>query len=96
MCLQIQQIAYKITVTLNSDSRSEIEAVRWVVARRAVIGLLFMVALSLSMLRYSSYLSHASEKEARREKEEHEALRKAGGTIDGAMGPDAAEILAAN
>lgn len=95
-CLQIQQIAYKITVTLNSDSRSEIEAVRWVVARRAVLGLVFMVLLSLSMLRYSSYLSHANEKEAKREKEEHEALRKSGGTIDGAMGPDAAEILAAN
>ncbi|CAN8097170.1 unnamed protein product [Discula destructiva] len=92
----IQQIAYKITVTLNSDSRSEIEAVRWVVARRAVIGLMFMVALSLGMLRYSSYVSHASEKEAQRAKEEHEALRKSGGTIDAAQGPDAAEILSAN
>lgn len=94
--VQIQQIAYKITVTLNSDSRSEIEAVRWVVARRAVLGLVFMVAVSLAMLRYSTYVSHASEKEAQREKEEHEALRKSGGKIDGAMGPDAAEILAAN
>lgn len=94
--LQIQQIAYKISVTLNSDSRSEIEAVRWVVARRAILGLVFMVALSLATLRYSTYVSHASEKEAQREKEEHEALRKSGGKIDGAMGPDAAEILAAN
>ncbi|KAJ4418151.1 hypothetical protein N0V82_005726 [Gnomoniopsis sp. IMI 355080] len=92
----IQQIAYKITVILNSDSRSEIEAVRWVVARRAVLGLVFMVAVSLATLRYSTYVSHASEKEAQREKEEHEALRKSGGKIDGAMGPDAAEILAAN
>lgn len=83
-------------MTLNSDSRSEIEAVRWVVARRAVLGLVFMVALSLATLRYSTYVSHASEKEAQREKEEHEALRKSGGKIDGAMGPDAAEILAAN
>lgn len=69
---------------------------RWVVARRAVLGLVFMVAVSLAMLRYSTYVSHASEKEAQREKEEHEALRKSGGKIDGAMGPDAAEILAAN
>lgn len=94
--MQTQQIAYKISVTLNSDSKSEIEAVRWVLARRAVLGIAFMVTLSLAMLRLGSYLSHESKKEAQREKEESEALRKSGGKIDAAHSPDAAEILAAN
>lgn len=93
---QIQQIAYKISVTLNSDSKSEIEAVRWELARRAVLGIVFMVTLSLAMLRYGSYVSQVDKKEAQREKEESEALRRSGGKIDGAQGPDAAEILAAN
>lgn len=93
---QIQQIAYKISVTLNSDSKSQIEAVRWVVTRRAVAGIVFMVTLSLAILRYSSYVSHESQREAQKVKEESEVLRKSGGKIDGAQAPDAAEILAAN
>ncbi|KAF3770368.1 hypothetical protein M406DRAFT_248894 [Cryphonectria parasitica EP155] len=92
----IQQIAYKISVTLNSDSKSEIEAVRWVVTRRAVAGIIFMVIFSLGVLRYSSYISHENQKEAQKEKEEIEVVRKSGGKIDRALGPDAAEILAAN
>lgn len=65
-------------------------------ARRAVLGIAFMVTLSLAMLRLGSYFSQESKREAQREKEESEALRKSGGKIDAAHGPDAAEILAAN
>lgn len=85
-----------MSVVLNSDSKSEIETVRWVLARRAVLGIVFMVTLSLAMLRYGSYLSHESKKEAQREKEESEVLRRSAGTIDAAPSPDAAAILAAN
>ncbi|KUI64925.1 Uncharacterized protein C27B12.07 [Cytospora mali] len=92
----VQQIAYKISVTLNSDSKSQIEAVRWVLARRAVIGLFFMVTVSLIVLRYSSVVSQEQKKEEKKEKEEAEALKKSDGSRDVAQAPDAAEILAAN
>lgn len=69
---------------------------RWVLARRAVIGIAFIVLMSLAMLRYGSYVSHESKREAQREKEESETVRKSGGKIDAAHSPDAAEILAAN
>lgn len=69
---------------------------RWVLARRAVLGIAFMVTLSLAMLRLGTYFSQESRKEAQREKEESEVLRKSGGKIDAAHSPDAAEILAAN
>lgn len=55
-----------------------------------------MVVFSLGMLRYGSYVSHESKREAQREKEESEALRRAAGKVDAAPSPDAAEILAAN
>ncbi|KAK7736283.1 hypothetical protein SLS53_007118 [Cytospora paraplurivora] len=92
----VQQIAYKISVTLNSDSKSEIEGVRWVLARRAVIGLFFMVIVSLIVLRCSSLASQEQKKEEHREKEEAEALKRSDGSRDVAQSPDAAEILAAN
>lgn len=92
----VQQIAYKISVTLNSDSKSQIEAVRWVLARRAVIGLFFMVTVTLIALRYSSLVSQEQKKEEKKEKEEAEALKRSDGSRDVAQAPDAAEILAAN
>ncbi|KAI4244662.1 MAG: hypothetical protein L6R40_002866 [Gallowayella cf. fulva] len=36
---RIQELNYKITVALNSDSRSEVEGLRWVLARRAVMAI---------------------------------------------------------
>ncbi|KKY36399.1 putative moz protein represents a chromatin-associated acetyltransferase [Diaporthe ampelina] len=91
-----QQIAYKISVTLNSESKSEIEAVRWVLARRAVTGLFFMVTLSLLALRVSNAVSQKEKKEEEKEKEEAAAIKKNDGSRDVAPSPDAAEILAAN
>ncbi|KAH8781307.1 hypothetical protein F5883DRAFT_539880 [Diaporthe sp. PMI_573] len=91
-----QQIAYKISVTLNSDSKSEIEAVRWVLARRAVTGLFFMVALSFLALRVSNAVSQKQKKEEEKVKQEAAAIKKNDGSRDVAQSPDAAEILAAN
>ncbi|EOO02248.1 putative moz protein represents a chromatin-associated acetyltransferase protein [Phaeoacremonium minimum UCRPA7] len=92
----IQQINYKISVILNSDSRSEIEGVRWVLIRRSVLGIIFMAILTLGTLRYSSYLGHERQKEAEQKAKEAETLRMNAGRHDQSSAPDAAEILAAN
>jgi hypothetical protein len=71
---QIQELNYKITVSLNSDSKSEVEGLRWVLTRRSVMGILFMAFMVLTSLRYASYKSHEEEelrkKAARSKKEE--------------------------
>lgn len=66
---QIQKLNYKITIMLNSEMRSEIEGVRWVLIRRSVLGIIFMVIVSLGSLRYASYRSHEEEKERQRQLE---------------------------
>jgi hypothetical protein len=98
---QIQQINYKIMVELNSDARSEIERVRWVLVRRSVLGIIFMAVLTLGSLRYASYVTHERqerEAEERRRAEAEKEGRRDGldGKHDLSPAPDAAEILAAN
>lgn len=36
---KIQELNYKITVALNSDSKSEVEGLRWVLTRRAAMAI---------------------------------------------------------
>ena len=93
---QIQQINYKISVMLNSDARSDIEALRWVLIRRSVLGILFMAVATLGTLRYATYVNHERQKEAEKKKREAEEARRHDGTRDGAPAPMAAEILMAN
>ncbi|TFA99479.1 Uncharacterized protein CCMA1212_008833 [Trichoderma ghanense] len=93
---RIQQINYKISIMLSSDSKSEIEGVRWILIRRSVVGILFMAILMLGTIRYATYVSHERQREADRKKKEEEELRKDGGKNDRSSGPDAAAILAAN
>ena len=95
----VQQLNYKITIMLNSEMRSEIEALRWVLIRRSVVGIIFMVMLTLGSLRYVSYVSHEKQKQAdraARESREAEMQRYADTKFDSSSPPDAAEILAAN
>ncbi|KAK0711365.1 hypothetical protein B0H67DRAFT_602162 [Lasiosphaeris hirsuta] len=96
---KIQQINYKISVMLNSDSKSEIEGLRWVLIRRSVVGIIFMAVLTLGTLRYASYLSHERQKEHERRKREREReveqAKRHDGKQDNTSGPDAAEILSA-
>ncbi|KAL1913536.1 hypothetical protein Sste5344_000498 [Sporothrix stenoceras] len=95
----IQQLSYKITIMLNSEMRSEIEGLRWVLIRRSVLGIIFMAILTLGTLRYASYVSHEKKNAAERAlREAHEAemQRFADTKIDTSAPPDAAEILAAN
>ncbi|KAH7328621.1 hypothetical protein B0I35DRAFT_417906 [Stachybotrys elegans] len=92
----IQQINYKISIMLSSDSKSEIESLRWILIRRSVLGIIFMAVLTLGTLRYASYVSHERVKEAERKKREEEELRRDGGRKDRSSAADAAAILAAN
>jgi hypothetical protein len=97
---QIQQINYKISVMLNSDSKSDIEALRWVLIRRSALGIIFMAVLTLGSLRYASYISHERQKKeadkAAREATKKREAERHDGKKDHAAGPDAADILAAN
>ena len=60
---QIQELNYKITVALNSDSKSEVEGLRWVLTRRAALAIAGFAVFVLGALRYSSYQTHIKEKE---------------------------------
>ena len=42
----IQELNYKITVALNSDSRGEVEGLRWVLTRRAALAIAGMACMS--------------------------------------------------
>ncbi|KAK8058966.1 hypothetical protein PG994_009414 [Apiospora phragmitis] len=92
----IQQVNFGISVTLTSDAKSEIEGVRWILIRRAVLGIAFMVFLTLFTLRYATYLGQQKHKEMERKKQEEEEARRNAGRVDNADGPNAAQILAAN
>ena len=93
---KIQQVDLKISVTLNSDSRSEIEGLRWVLIRRSVLGILFMAGLTLSTIHYTTYVSHERQREAREKAQLEEEQKRNGGRADRAPPIDAAAILAAN
>ncbi|KAI1110756.1 hypothetical protein F5Y14DRAFT_427810 [Nemania sp. NC0429] len=92
----IQQVNLTISVTLNSDSRTEIEGLRWVLIRRSVLGIIFMAVLTLSTLRYATYVSHERQREAKEKAQRAEDLKRIGGREDRASSVDAAEILAAS
>ncbi|TGJ81674.1 hypothetical protein E0Z10_g7091 [Xylaria hypoxylon] len=92
----IQQINLKISVTLNSDSRSEIEGLRWVLIKRSVWGILIMACLTFGTIRYATYVSHEKQREAKEKARQAEEQRRTGGREDRASPINAAEILAAN
>ncbi|KAH9883586.1 hypothetical protein F4778DRAFT_629790 [Xylariomycetidae sp. FL2044] len=92
----IQQVNLKISVTLNSDSRSDIEGLRWVLIRRSVLGIIFMAVLALGTIRYTTYLSHEKQREVEEKARYMETLKNNGGREDHAPPVEAAEILAAN
>ena len=51
---------------LNSDSKSEVEGLRWVLTRRSVMGILFMAFMVLTSLRYASYKAHEEEQQKKK------------------------------
>jgi len=68
---QIQELNYKITVALNSDARSEVEGLRWILTRRAAAAIIIAALMVLSALRYSVYMSQV-------QKQEREAMKGKG------------------
>lgn len=93
---RIQQINYKISVMLNSDAKSDIEGLRWVLIRRSVLGIIFMAVLTLGTLRYATFVSHQRQREAAQKEKEKEERRRSNGTHDHSPAPEAAQILAAS
>lgn len=60
-CLQIQELNYKITVAMNSDTRGDIEGVRWLLTRRAALAIAIAVSMVLGTLNYSRFMHSAQE-----------------------------------
>lgn len=48
-------------MVLNSDAKSEVEGLRWVLTRRSVMGILFMALMVLASLRFAKYRTRAEE-----------------------------------
>ncbi|KAF4121168.1 Protein of unknown function (DUF1640) [Geosmithia morbida] len=92
----IQQINYKISTSLVSDSKSEIEGVRWILIRRSALGIFFMAMVTLGTIRYASYLMNEKKEDDRRRREKEEQLRRDGGKRHHNSAADAAAILSAN
>jgi hypothetical protein len=68
---QIQELNYKITVALNSDARSEVEGLRWVLTRRAAITVGISAFMLFVALRYTSYVQHQLQEEKRNKPPPH-------------------------
>ncbi|KAI0014179.1 hypothetical protein F4779DRAFT_561047 [Xylariaceae sp. FL0662B] len=92
----IQQINLKISVILNSDSRSDIEGLRWVLIRRSVLGILFMAVATLGTLRYTSYVSHERRKAADEKARQVEEIKRSTEREKLSSPLDAAEVLVTN
>ncbi|KAL1601591.1 hypothetical protein SLS60_006506 [Paraconiothyrium brasiliense] len=65
--LQIQKLGYKITVELNSDARSEVEGLRWILTRRAATAIGISAFLLFTCLRFMSYSSHQTQEQKKKE-----------------------------
>ncbi|KAL4905326.1 hypothetical protein BDW74DRAFT_21464 [Aspergillus multicolor] len=66
----VQELNYKITVSLNSDSKSEIEGLRWILTRRAALAIATSAFMILVFLRYSSTQQKAAQNGAEKKKQE--------------------------
>ncbi|KAK0253481.1 hypothetical protein LTS09_011340 [Friedmanniomyces endolithicus] len=72
---KIQQLNYKITVSLQADARSEVEGLRWVMTRRVIITLAAIVVMVIGGLRLAANALHERELEAKKK-----ANQRSGGT----------------
>jgi len=81
----IQELNYKITVKLGSESKSEAEGLRWFLVRRAVGSIVCGAVVVLATLKYSSSRKHAAEEEEKK-KVAAESGANGGGVGGGAGG----------
>lgn len=77
---EISELNYKISVVLGSDSKSQVEGLRWVLTRRAAMAIGLMAVLILGSLRYGSYKMHERESEARKKEASSQGLNTGVGT----------------
>jgi hypothetical protein len=63
---KIQELNYRITVLLNSDSRSDVEGVRWIITKRAGVALLACVLMILGSIKFASIAATWAEEEKKR------------------------------
>ncbi|KAK6004193.1 hypothetical protein QM012_009043 [Aureobasidium pullulans] len=63
---KIQELNYRITVLLNSDSRSDVEGVRWIITKRAGVALLACVLMILGSIKFASTAATWQEEERKR------------------------------
>lgn len=59
----MQELNYRITVVLNSDSRSDVEGVRWIITKRAITALAICVGLILGSIKFASSVAQWEEEE---------------------------------
>lgn len=63
---QLQELNYRITVALNSDSRSDVEGVRWIITKRAIAALATCVFMVLGSIKYASSMQQWQEEDRKR------------------------------
>ncbi|KAN0077500.1 hypothetical protein V8E54_005804 [Elaphomyces granulatus] len=60
----IQELNYKITISLTSDGKGTTEGLRWILARRAASAILTSAIMIILFLKYYSVRTHSQAKEA--------------------------------
>lgn len=63
---QIQELNYQITIKLNSDARSEVEGLRWVLTRRIAMGIATMATMVILLLQVNSSRKHEAKEEQKK------------------------------
>ncbi|CAI7611751.1 unnamed protein product [Penicillium crustosum] len=61
----VQELNYKITVSLNSDGKSEIEGLRWILTRRAALTIAICAFMIIVFLKYASTRKVSEPKQAK-------------------------------
>ncbi|KAF9891300.1 hypothetical protein FE257_004155 [Aspergillus nanangensis] len=72
----VQELNYKITVSLNSDGKSEIEGLRWILTRRAALAIATSAVMIILFLKYRSELKTHDSPEKKKEAPTKETTEK--------------------
>lgn len=72
----VQELNYKITVSLNSDGKSEIEGLRWILTRRAALAIATSAVMIILFLKYYSVLKTHDVVEKKKEAPAQEVSEK--------------------
>ncbi|RAL02725.1 uncharacterized protein BO80DRAFT_351919 [Aspergillus ibericus CBS 121593] len=70
----VQELNYKITVSLNSDGKSEIEGLRWILTRRAAMAIATSAFMIIIFLKY--YSVRKAQESAEKKKKKQDASSK--------------------